>query len=102
ELESANGLKNVGALRVNQEIKIPAKSATKTPPDAKGAAANLKDSGDFYTVARGDTPLTIAKKFRVSAEELLKLNKIEDPKKIQIGQKLKLPVKHKSDVAITP
>ena len=103
ELEEVNGLKNVGALRVGQEIKIPAKPATKPiggdshkAPDVKkpaDASAMPKDSGETYTVAKGDNPVAIAKKLHVSYDELLKLNKIDDPKKLQIGQKLKIPAK---------
>jgi LysM repeat protein len=37
--------------------------------------------------------VSIAKKMGVSSEELLKLNGLEDPKKLQIGQVLKVPAK---------
>lgn len=46
-----------------------------------------------YTVAKGDTPTSIAKKFGTTSTDLLKLNKIDDPKKMQIGQPLKIPAK---------
>jgi len=55
--------------------------------------AEAKDSGNFYTVAKGDTLVSIAKKLRVGHDELLKLNQIDDPKKLRIGQKLRIPVK---------
>lgn len=44
-----------------------------------------------YTVVKGDNPWKIAKKFKISQEELMKANGITDPKKIQIGQVLKIP-----------
>lgn len=53
-----------------------------------------KDSGRVYTVAKGDNPVGIAKKFRVSYDELLEINKIKDPRKLQIGQKLHVPPSH--------
>jgi len=53
----------------------------------------VKDSGKLYTVIAGETPTMIAKKFQVSYDDLLKLNKIDDPKKLRIGQKLHIPVK---------
>lgn len=107
-LEEANGLKNGGALRTGQELKIPDKSQpttaikpaeAKKPSDpaaktAKDGAAPPKDSGT-YLVAKGDNPVNIAKRFGVNYDELLKLNKIEDPRKLQIGQKLILPKKAK-------
>lgn len=49
-----------------------------------------------YTVAKGDNPVAIAKRMNVSYEEMLKLNKIDDPKKLQIGQTLKMPAAKQS------
>lgn len=60
---------------------------------AASPAAELKDSGTMYTVAKGETPVSIARKLKVGYDDLLKLNKIDDPKKIRIGQKLHVPVK---------
>src|SRR2546422_11543511 len=51
---------------------------------AKNTAASTK----MYVVAKGDNPVTIAKKFKVSYDELLALNHIDDPRKLQPGQKL--------------
>lgn len=68
--------------------------AKKTAPAATPAAPmEAKDSGVLYTIAKGDTPVTIAKKLHVGYDDLLKLNKIDDPKKLRIGQKLHIPVK---------
>jgi LysM repeat protein len=111
DIEEANGLKNVGGLRVGQDLKIPAKPApkpvasdshkiaeTKKPAETAsaketGAPSAPKDSGETYAVARGDSPVGIAKKLKVSYDDLLKLNKVDDPKKLQIGQKLKVPAR---------
>ena len=49
------------------------------------------EAGKFYVVQSGDSPARIAKKFKVSYADLLKVNNIEDPKKLQIGQKLVIP-----------
>jgi LysM repeat protein len=51
-----------------------------------------------YTVVKGDSPYRIAKKFKITPEELMKENAITDPKKIQIGQRLKIPSSHKKMV----
>lgn len=100
ELASANGLKSASSLHAGQEIKIPTKQAAKPIPAAshnltegKQTTHGPKDSGEFYTVAKGDNPVAIARKLHVSYDDLLKLNKIEDPKKLQIGQRLHVPVK---------
>jgi len=53
------------------------------------------DSGKTYTVAKGDNPVTIAKKFKVSYDDLVALNHIDDPRKLKIGQKLLIPEKTK-------
>ena len=51
------------------------------------------DSGKVYVVGKGDNPVTIAKRFKVSYDDLIALNHIEDPRKLQIGQKLLIPNK---------
>ena len=48
-------------------------------------------SGKTYTVKKGDNPVAIAKKLRVSYNDLIELNHIDDPRKLQIGQKLLVP-----------
>ena len=53
----------------------------------------VSDSGKTYIVAKGDNPVTIAKKFKVSYDDLLALNHIDDPRKLKIGQKLLIPDK---------
>jgi LysM repeat protein len=54
-------------------------------------------SGKVYTVVKGDNPVTIAKKLRASYDDLMVLNHIEDPRKLQIGQKLLIPKKTKAN-----
>jgi LysM repeat protein len=71
----------------------PANVAKETPASAK---APTGESGVVYTVVKGDTPASIARKLGVRSSDLLKLNKIEDPRKLQIGQKLQVPAKTKS------
>lgn len=48
-------------------------------------------SGKIYTVGKGDNPVMIARKLKVSYEDLIALNHIEDPRRLQIGQKLLIP-----------
>jgi LysM repeat protein len=59
------------------------------PGDSTAAAS----SNRIYVVAKGDNPVTIAKKFKVSYDDLVALNHIDDPRKLQIGQKLLIPNK---------
>ena len=64
------------------------KTAKAKPTEHAKAPAH---SGKTYTVVKGDNPVTIAKKLKVSYDDLLALNQIEDPRKLKIGQKLLIP-----------
>jgi LysM repeat protein len=55
--------------------------------------SSVADSGKTYVVAKGDNPVTIARKFKISYDSLLELNHIDDPRKLKIGQKLLIPAK---------
>jgi LysM repeat protein len=120
DLEKANGMVSSTILRVGQSLTIPAKVMTQVAADvtsqagkaaesiqqlpgtvasaATGVTASLTGGSNApvadmaeYTVAKGDSPYKIAKKFKVTPDALMKANNITDPKKIQIGQKLKIP-----------
>jgi LysM repeat protein len=62
-----------------------AKSQSSLAPEGSGETVKT------YVVQKGDSPAGIAKKFKVSYADLLRTNNIEDPKKLQIGQKLLIP-----------
>ena len=51
------------------------------------------DAPKTYVVAKGDTPVSIAKKLKVPYDNLMAANHIDDPHKLQIGQKLIIPTK---------
>ncbi|HKP93095.1 MAG TPA: LysM peptidoglycan-binding domain-containing protein [Chthoniobacterales bacterium] len=59
----------------------------------KPAAENTPkpESKKSYVVAKGDTPVSIAKKFKITSDRLLAANNIEDAHKLKIGQKLVIP-----------
>ena len=76
-------------------VKPPAKEErraipVKTAPESVVAKSESKKT---YVVAKGDTPVSIARKFKISSDDLLATNKIEDPHKLKIGQKLIIPTK---------
>ena len=60
-------------------------------PAAEEHAKTLSSSGKTYVVKKGDNPVTIAKKLKVSYSDLMALNHIDDPRKLRIGQKLLVP-----------
>ncbi len=69
-----------------------------TPKTAQKAATtpttSEKKTPKTYIVRKNDTAMKIARDHGCSYEDLLKLNNIKDPKKIQSGQPLKIPVKN--------
>ncbi len=112
DLEETNGIKAGGVLRPGQVLTIPTVKSAPKPvapavvQDSRKAAflstkaettptvaATANVPTRAYTVVKGDTPTSIAKKFNITSTELLKLNKLDDPKKMQAGQTLKVPAK---------
>jgi LysM repeat protein len=69
----------------------PSKSVPQDEHTNSAAHATPAPSGKAYTVVKGDNPVTIAKKLKVSYNDLIALNHIENPRKLQIGQKLLIP-----------
>ena len=79
-------------------MKVPpkpvAKDDRKSDP-VKPAENNSKkaDPAKTYVVAKGDNPVSIARKLKVPYDDLMAANHIDDPHKLQIGQKLIIPAK---------
>ena len=69
------------------------KPANAQPSPKKAEMPSPTTDSDVYVVAKGDNPYNIAKKLHVSYNELIALNEIKDPTRVQIGQKLKIPAK---------
>jgi LysM repeat protein len=109
ELAEHNGLKETATLRSGQVLNLPPAKAGSA--SARPAASLAKSREDFlaaksaetkkpaptkalpktYTVEKGDTLMAIVRKLGVPYDELVKANKIDDPKRLQIGQVLKVP-----------
>ncbi len=105
-LQQANNITDPTKLRAGTMLTIPEGGAapavapvaiqpaapTATPTEESvAAAAKIKDSGTVYTVVKGDNPVKIAKKLHVPYADLMALNGNPDPRKLQIGQKFKIP-----------
>jgi LysM repeat protein len=67
--------------------------ASKAAPKSAPVVATTAAAAGTYKVEKGDNPYKIAKKLGVTSQDLLKVNSIEDPTKLQIGQVLKVPAK---------
>jgi LysM repeat protein len=77
----------------DESVKAPVKEERKAIP-VKPIAENTPKpdpAKKTYVVAKGDTPVSIAKKFKITSDQLLTANKIEDAHKLKIGQKLVIP-----------
>lgn len=59
-------------------------------PAASDSAAHAA-SGNAHTVARGETLTSIAKMHNVTVSDLVKINHIENDRKLQIGQTITIP-----------
>ena len=55
------------------------------------ATATTSSGPKTYVVQKGDTVAKIARENNCTYEELVKLNNIKDPKKLQPGQPVKIP-----------
>jgi murein DD-endopeptidase MepM/ murein hydrolase activator NlpD len=53
--------------------------------------AGLGAEDTVHIVAKGETVYSIARSYKVSQEELMKLNGITDPGKLQLGMRIKIP-----------
>jgi len=78
----------------DESPKVPVKEERKAipvKPVAESTPKATESSKKTYVVAKGDTPVSIAKKFKITSDQLLTTNNIEDAHKLKIGQKLVIP-----------
>ena len=76
-----------------------------TPPPAPPAPAkpavaptqqqkqNVRAVVKYYTFQKGDTAYSLGRRFGISHTKLLKMNGIADARNIQVGQKIRVPMK---------
>jgi len=80
EIAYINGIRNVNRIYINQVIRIPV-----------NITIGEYDCGhSIYTVRRGDTLSTIAKRFGKTINEIAELNGIKNVNYIYVGQKLRI------------
>jgi len=106
DLEQANSIRSNAPLVVGRELIIPEKPTTRSVSSdvqklletkdnktSSSSASGTAEAEKYYVIQRGDTPASIAKKLKVNSADLLKTNNIDDPRKLQIGQRLQIPSK---------
>lgn len=81
ELAKMNGIKIKSPLRIGQKLKLPFKQKM----------IDAVSSGK-YTIEKGDTLISIAKKFKLKPKELMKFNGIKRNTTIRTGKIIKLPL----------
>ena len=72
------------------EASTPVKAAEPAVP-AEPEVTTAPDGTPAHVIKRGENLISIARQHGTSVSELLKINKIEDERKLQIGQTLLLP-----------
>lgn len=90
QLESNHGTAPVQPSPVPSEAPV-AKPVEPKPVAEPPKAEPVTPLGTTHVVAKGETLTSIAKHYKTSVFDLLKANKIEDDRKLQIGQSLVIP-----------
>ena len=101
ELRAANNLSENDVIKVGQKLKIPSadisaaaalatdnKATTTTSNATLSATTKTKE----YTVVKGDTMYSIAKKNGMTLAEFMAMNGLDNSSVIKVGQKLKINV----------
>jgi LysM repeat protein len=93
----------VAAARAEASAAAPAEPSIPTalPADATETPKAVP-AGPVHIIAKGETLTAIAKRYKVTVPDLLKVNKIADVRKLQIGQTLALPPGAKVPESPTP
>ncbi|MDE0612260.1 MAG: LysM peptidoglycan-binding domain-containing protein, partial [Gammaproteobacteria bacterium] len=75
------------------ESSVPSKKKSTTPKKQAKACYPVRDREITYTVRKGDTLGEIAECFKTRWYYIAKRNKIKDPNRIKVGQKLIIPTR---------
>jgi LysM repeat protein len=77
-IAKTNNIKNPDKISAGAQLRIPDKF-------------EAQQSQSTYSVRKGDTVGELAKRFDTSVDAIAKANKLKDPDKISVGQKLRIP-----------
>jgi LysM repeat protein len=77
--------------KLNEALSKQKSTATPSSPDTAGVDNPTPADTKTHIVAKGETLSAIAKAYGVSVQDIEQLNKIEDAKKLQAGQTIKIP-----------
>ena len=83
-------------------VKPAADTKSDAEPEAPRAEAVATGTTSVtHVVAKGETLTSIARHYKTSVSDLLKANKIEDDRKLQIGQVLTIPATRETETSNT-
>jgi LysM repeat protein len=103
-LKQANSLTG-DSLKVGQKLHIPVASAKTAPSTSAGSQApgTYSENGQtIHVVDFNETPATIAKKYNITVDDLIKANNITDVRKVQYAQRLVIPTPQQNAAAPSP
>jgi membrane-bound lytic murein transglycosylase D len=84
EVAAANGLRNRNRVYVGQKLRIPTS-------DLPAVASSARPKDGVYKVRRGDNLFAIARRFGVSADDVVAENGLRNRNQLEVGQKLRIP-----------
>lgn len=94
-LAAANGIANTNRVVVGQRLTIPGQSAAPSgqpaQPTQPASPSPAASSGGTYTVQRGDTLSSIARRYGMSVWTLAQANSLRNASLIYVGQVLVIP-----------
>ncbi len=86
EIADINNINNINFIYPGQILTIPLDNQEALNPTNEKTA--VSENPSIHVISRGDTLIGIAKKYGIKVETLIKLNKITEPKNLNIGSKL--------------
>jgi murein DD-endopeptidase MepM/ murein hydrolase activator NlpD len=87
-ITAANGIDNADQVREGSKLTIPDKAAAQVAAAKPISAATARK---VHTVAKGETLGLIARKYKVTVDEIKQLNDIKDERRVRDGRELTLP-----------
>ena len=89
DLMALNNLRNANHINVDQTLRLPG-NAVMPRPAFKSVAVQPIPGATEHTVAKGQTLTQIAKAYKLPVASLIRINKLSDPNKVEVGTRLYL------------
>ena len=90
DLITLNQLRQADHIEVGQRLRLPSNAVLPKPARPRQVPIKAEPNATRHTVARGQTLTQIARAYDVSVRDLVDLNSISNPNKVEVGTKLLL------------